>query len=210
MLGHLVTKMNLCLYLNHIINQDLSKSLTLSHITSSHHSSPTTLKLTYTHNILDLIVSPHHHLHSPPPHQLIEMGQGRLRFLCSGQGFSVTTIWSWRARHTLLVGLRHYTWHVSQPLISGTQHFNLTFWEDLSHSMKCYIFSKRFFLGSFAYLVESMDLHTLEMRLSLVLRPGDMVLSAGFQIIQLVCAHPQDFMDGRQNIIESPVFMIRL
>ena len=76
--------------------------------------------------------------------------------------------------------------------------------------MKCYIFSKRFFLGSLAYLVESMDLHTLEMRLSLVLRPGDMVLSAGFQIIRLVCAHPQDFMDGRQNIMESPVFMIRL
>jgi hypothetical protein len=53
-----------------------------------------------------------------------------------------------------------------------------------------------------------MDLHTLEMRLSLVLRLGDMVLSAGFLIIQLVFAHPQDFMGGRQNIME--VFMIRL
>ena len=179
MLGHLVTKMNLYLYLNHIINQYQYQS----HISISHHSSPTTLMLTYTHNILELTASPHH-LHSPPPHQLIEMGQGRLRFLCSGQGFSVTTIWSWRARHTLLVGLRHYTWHVSQPLISGTQHFNLTFWEDLSHSMKCYIFSKSFYLGSFAYLVESMDLHTLEMRLSLVLRLEDMGLFAGFQIIR--------------------------
>ena len=129
MMDRIVTKMSLCLYLNHIINPDLSKSLTPSHITISHHSSPTTLMLTYTHNTLDLTASPHHHLHSPPPHQLIEMGQGRLRFLCCGQGFSVTTIWSWRARHTLLVGLRHYTWHVRQPLISDMEQFNLTFWK---------------------------------------------------------------------------------